>query len=145
MSGLDADVMHVSNICFICFVLPASTAWIEDEASILDAITPASAMSSSFQLHHANVISKFVQMLVACSFAAKGRRAPQGCNVLQWNAPHPNVGMRQRTAIVGDIVASARHRGRSDVVTMTNHIFGIFCVRYHNTVDFWRNMKKQFI
>ena len=127
------------------FFLPASAVWIRDEARIRDAITPALAMSSSFQPHHARQISEFVRNLVACSFAAKGRRAPEGYNVLQWNAPHPNVGMRQRTAIVGDIVASARHRGRSDVVTMTNHIFGIFCVRYHNTVDFWRNMKKQFI
>ena len=137
--------MHVSDICFICFVLPASAVWIRDEARIRDAITPALAMSSSFQLHHASVISKFVRMFVACSFAAKGRRAPTGYNVLQRIAPHPNVGMRPRTAIVGDIVASARHRGRSDVATMTNQIFGILCFRYHNTAVFWENMKEHFI
>ena len=101
-------------------------------------ITPALAMSSSFQPHHARQISEFVRNCVACSCAAKGRRAPTGYNVLQWIAPHTNVGMRPRTAIVGDIVASAQHPDRSDVATMTNQIFGILCYRYHDTAVFWR-------
>ena len=128
--------MNVSHICFICFVLPASAVWIRDEARIRDAITPALAMSSSFQPHHARQISEFVRNFVACSCAAKGRRAPTGYNVLQWIAHHTCVGMRPRTAIVGDIVASAQQPDRSDVATMTNEIFGIVCFHYHNITFF---------
>ena len=117
----------------------AAATWVEDKSTLLEQLPDILRHNVWIRPEHAEHVAKFVQHIVAASFAnpESVSTTPEGYRVLSYVAPHPVTTLRARTAIDAEIASIMPNKALS--------IFAAIVFRYHNTGEAWAQLKPRLL